>query len=79
MTDVLITGPLLLVAAISSTDNTQAKLAATTAAYKQTGIESIANSLTNKYVDKTMEEKLVLLVQANQLFINKSISVKFTF
>lgn len=79
MVDILITGPLLLVAAISSTNNIDAQRAATIAAYKQTGMESVANSLTNKYVDKTMEEKLVLLVQANQLFINKSISVKFTF
>jgi len=77
--DISITGPLLLVAAISTTNNTDAKNNAAIAAYKQTGMEAITNNLTNKYIDKTMEEKLALLLQANQLLINKSITVRFNF
>jgi cytochrome oxidase Cu insertion factor (SCO1/SenC/PrrC family) len=77
--DLLITGPLILVAAISSTNNVDAKNNAAIAAYKQTGMETITNNLTNRYVDKTMEEKLTLLFQANQLLINKSITVRFNF
>lgn len=77
--DLVVTGPLILVAAVSSSDNAAAKQAAYTAAIKQTGIEKSIILLSNTYVNKTLEEQLAFLVQANQLLINKSFIIKFTF
>lgn len=77
--DLLLTGPLLLVAAVSSTNNLVATQTAYTAAIKQTGIEKSITTLSNTYVNKTIEEQISILIQANQLLVNKSFVIKFTF
>ena len=72
-------GPLILTSLVMTSPNNFAKQQAALATYKQTGMEDQVNLIVKRNFKKEWERPALYLYQANELILQRRLTISFSF